>query len=810
MLILDTLAFTFKAFEVSMDILYRLDEFLWSGELEEIVALHAHDHFDSVADEISCYIHMLTFEPTKDPQYVLGRINYLIFGSPPSGSALNDPKSSCEAASALFEESNWSIWTAFLGVLLDEVLDSLDHRLDRSAEISKRLRWWYNSTFLVLLHVKNRPDFVMKVFDTKPASLFSLVIDTFRLAPEVTYLPVRKIVLTIALVHSTISPAPEHWMFAEIDNSAPSAGPGEDIAPADLLHVYPLNHPRLTDFRSFVALAKHMHILRTKYPGRRPAAIKEALGILKNFIENFIDEYPMHPVEVAYLKQDETMLEALEIYAARQRHGKKCFRRSLVPELESARFSQEAVAKSIGLTWKFLKETPGGSPEVQDVGSDVSDFDDDQPVGSGSAQDDLRKILEIYCGESKSKELEDFFRATEPWTALKVDEARGNDLNLAQGTRVSIAGMFGGYLRDVVVLLLRLLLSTCRNAHEYPNTLSTDGDLQFLKRAEISKDRRHLDILAAAVTGLLVQMIHQSSLEGPRTFAAVSNAICSANGCLVLLKFLNGFEDEAFIAGAIPEYVLPALSSKDRKFIAFPLPRFSALIRALSALRLLTQHSPEKIRKFLVAYKSPLILKRLLRIPSFRIQRCAFRLFKSQVRYFQKRVKAGYMKVLSGLFAATTTDPIEDAFLTTACTAGEDEAAVHQGPDSVAGQTEADEFKFEISGETDGDLINGFVDFHAGQIATPWERRTSSCDAMSDQHTEFSSPIIIGAPEVGNFSDQTARELTGILWNNEHEARAYVEATGNADPFFGFADFDDFIANEVCGYSHLFPNLVSL
>ena len=787
-----------------MDFLYKLDEFLWALEVEELITfgLNQSVPFDDITDELNCWLELSASDDPDQRTVGLSGLVFAMFGRPTDSRSLLSSESSLrlsrEMASKLLLNFSFERWLMVLEVLIDNTIRAIEARSSggpqiAEAQLSRDFRCWFNVTYICILHGRysqrdlllegvfgSSDDFevgisrstLKKPIPRKKLTFGALLIDTLRLSPEASFLPARKILLTLHAIVSLGAPAPEKLLFPDADRAVPTGSAGEDVSPCDLLEHYPLSHPKLKDFRSCVSLAKQMHTLINRFVGRRPAPVKEALGILKNYISKFFEEYALHPCEIEYLKNEQTMHEGLQIYAECLSAGRVSYRKSLIPKNpESRRFEEQSIAKHIGFNWRLLKQAGVVIDEECDATSEDGESDSDSVAHETST---FKKILEMDFDEDIS--IDKILISLESWKTF--DES----FQFSGDSRLGLNTMFGPYLRDCVILLLRMLLTTCRHSNDYPNTITIDNDRALLHSllsgriiiSSESETRRNADIISSTVLGIFVQILYCAGIEGPRVNAHVCQLIANSNGCLVLLKFLNGTEDGGanFIGSnhsvpILPIHYLQNSGISDPVFLAaFPSPKSAAVLRALVALRLICKDSPERIRKYLLAFKSALILKRIFRIPSYRIQRSAFKLFRMQIKYFSKKTKNQHMRAIAAAYTTTVSDPLDDSMLTTACTANDNDdgppVVIHQGHDTVAGQVEGSESLFEV-----------------------------------EQENEYRS----NEPENVEISS-----LANIKWDDADEVAAFCEISKKNDVFFGQPDFQHFLEWEVLGYNSIFPD----
>eukprot|EP00820_Chromera_velia_P004824 Cvel_17787.t1-p1 / transcript=Cvel_17787.t1 / gene=Cvel_17787 / organism=Chromera_velia_CCMP2878 / gene_product=hypothetical protein / transcript_product=hypothetical protein / location=Cvel_scaffold1439:2328-15700(-) / protein_length=3046 / sequence_SO=supercontig / SO=protein_coding / is_pseudo=false len=247
-----------------------------------------------------------------------------------------------------------------------------------------------------------------------------------------------------------------------------------------------------------------------------------------------------------------------------------------------------------------------------------------------------------------------------------------------------------------------------------PGNLS-ESSPEYLQ-AEATK---HREILAAAVAGILLILLKRARYSpAPEQFSSLTQLIADSNGALVVLKYLNqdvisggppappppggaqgqqgnaqgqgGQQGEGQGQGQAQGHgqgqnppggaveVLPAQSTPPLPVLSvlknpnnwvksgcFPAPNWNgvALLRLLRVLYFLTKDSPERIRKYLVHYKAPFVLRRLHRHEDRETQRVSMKLLKRQMRYLPKKWKQTNMRTVSSVYTCVPTAPIDDWLL---------------------------------------------------------------------------------------------------------------------------------------------------
>lgn len=236
-------------------------------------------------------------------------------------------------------------------------------------------------------------------------------------------------------------------------------------------------------------------------------------------------------------------------------------------------------------------------------------------------------------------------------------------------------------LTELFVLLLRLLLTSCSNVENYPGVIDMarermatsivdDGPCgpdcpqllsQYEKNmpTEAVEAHRHREIMAAAVSGIILILLKQARKSASEQFSTLAQLITDANGALVVLKFLNQDLSAAMEPRDVPP-VLPCVGKPGVWIASWPA---CATLRLVEVLYLLCKDSPERVRRYLIHYKAPFILKRLHRIENQQVQTLVLKLLKKQIRYLPRKWKQANMKAISAIYSVVPTTPLEDWLL---------------------------------------------------------------------------------------------------------------------------------------------------
>eukprot|EP00927_Polykrikos_kofoidii_P061222 TRINITY_DN56088_c0_g1_i1.p1 TRINITY_DN56088_c0_g1~~TRINITY_DN56088_c0_g1_i1.p1 ORF type:complete len:1045 (+),score=175.22 TRINITY_DN56088_c0_g1_i1:48-3182(+) len=237
-------------------------------------------------------------------------------------------------------------------------------------------------------------------------------------------------------------------------------------------------------------------------------------------------------------------------------------------------------------------------------------------------------------------------------------------------------------LTETVVLLLRLLLTSCSNVENYPGVIDMSRERHATHmREETAAERaqlaafekvmpsdaermhRHRDIMAAAVSGVILILLKQARKAVSEQFSSLAQLITDSNGALVVLKFLN----QDLSAAMEPRDPFPVMSCLHgrRQGAGTGVPSWPACatLRLVEVLYLLCKDSPERVRKYLIHYRAPFILKRLHRMENLQVQGLVLKLLKKQVRYLPRKWKQTNMKAISSIYSHVPTSPLEDWLL---------------------------------------------------------------------------------------------------------------------------------------------------
>eukprot|EP00742_Colponemidia_sp_Colp-10_P005282 GILJ01005642.1.p1 GENE.GILJ01005642.1~~GILJ01005642.1.p1 ORF type:complete len:542 (-),score=96.31 GILJ01005642.1:226-1851(-) len=222
-------------------------------------------------------------------------------------------------------------------------------------------------------------------------------------------------------------------------------------------------------------------------------------------------------------------------------------------------------------------------------------------------------------------------------------------------------------LPQCVVVLLRVLLGVCPNMGRGGAAVDLERELVAAARDETFEQRwekeyqRHKAILVFAVSDILLMTLQHSKRNHHGQFLYLSQLIVDANGILVMLKYINQ-DIQALFATHSGSNEPPSL------LFLSPVSIFELLVASVVALlRLLHQlckNQPDRIKKFLLQYKAPLILKRLYRVEHEAICRYSLKLLKTQIKYLPRKWRQANMQVISSIYDILPSNELEDWLLT--------------------------------------------------------------------------------------------------------------------------------------------------
>lgn len=187
---------------------------------------------------------------------------------------------------------------------------------------------------------------------------------------------------------------------------------------------------------------------------------------------------------------------------------------------------------------------------------------------------------------------------------------------------------------------------------------------EHLMLSEAAETHRHREIMAAAVSGVILILLKLARKSIPEQFSSLAQLITDSNGALVVLKFLNQ-DLSSTMEPRDPHPVMACLQTKLQLashscIVSWPV---CATMRLVEVLYLLCKDSPERVRKYLIHYKAPFILKRLHKIENQQVQGLVLKLLKKQVRYLPRKWKQANMKSISAIYSLVPMPPLEDWLL---------------------------------------------------------------------------------------------------------------------------------------------------
>jgi hypothetical protein len=520
--------------------------------------------------------------------------------------------------------------------------------------LSSKIRICLNMLYFIVIASQHEPWL-------QPAISSSRLHETLRAAVVAhvdNVIPIRKVILFIFKLLSFFGRDSDLFLPS---NTPGLAGSANSSPLAVLLHFVPLlKLPKLSDFRSFVALGVHVNSLVnwTSPDGirPRPAAVDEAIGIALNQIRSFIESYDFHEAEIELIRTDPSLLTTFQLYVEMQADGKVGKLRSnlLRPKTKTNRFSMPELVKHMIANYQVTSAGGDSSSECESV---QEAFQSCQSwLGQEAGEEALiEAIAEAAVPLPFPDNTEKGFCAD-----TVIDCSKLNDIYTPQ------------VLQECLVILLKLFLSSCRGAvdpilsptNQPSFDLDRDHLLTVLERFDLISPpstprdsclRRNFEIICCAVTGILLLLLRVL----PDRSELVQRTIVSNNGCLVLLKLITSYPNDP----APQISIFPDLRDNKSWTLAVPGRLPTALFRSLKSLYVLCKHNVPRIKKYLIHYKVAVVLKRFFAYPNVGILKIAYKLFKIQIRFLGKKWKVLHIRLLSCCSNATPLDPIDDWIL---------------------------------------------------------------------------------------------------------------------------------------------------
>ncbi len=470
-------------------------------------------------------------------------------------------------------------------------------------------------------------------------------------------MPIRKVILFIFKILAS------HGRDRDIYLPPNTSGLDSSSSTSTLLQFIPLlSLPGLSDFRSFLALSLHQaNLLNWSSPDgtrSRPVAIEEGVKICDSHIREFISTYTFHEAEVDMLRTDPNLSHVFRLYI----DMKMCNRtiRKKRNDLSksgfsSGRFSVEQLTQHMIANYHLSHDAQSVSAKSEAV----SDFPD------------LPLVHEAYqsCSGWMGSQDEALIEAI---AEAVVPDKSDPYLSISEGTESNwLDELFKSesHIQDTIVVLLKLLLSSCRGATDPvlspTNNPSFDLDrdhlVAILERVgsppSTPRDsilRRNFEIISSAICGIITLLVKLPSVHAD----LIQRAIVANNGCLVLLKLVTAYpnSDSSISAGSI------FLKLRENKSwnLSVPPRLQTALFRSLKALYALCRNHVPRIKKYLVHYKVAVVLKRFFAIPNTGLLQMAYKLFKIQMRFLSKKWKLLHMKLLSNCYNVVSLEIVDD------------------------------------------------------------------------------------------------------------------------------------------------------
>lgn len=560
------------------------------------------------------------------------------------------------------------------------------------------------------------------------SSLVSLLFEAIKMCADNNKMPIKKVILLLLRVLQCLLDVPDHVLCpmpnpeqVPIGSGIPSmdmaAEPGKQPQLREFqafiaLHLHERSMQQKYSNCGF------------------PAAVVEGLQIIHRYKQEFMTTYAFHPSEVSFMQQASFLREVYDQYEQLQKRGLTepermvTSRPPVLPHPDDAHqwvrtgaigalgalagvgdaheqhalrherrpgdpletlddgtasdSGQSTVSASSAVSSESDAEHAGGSASTAASGGGGSDSDSDAtvvghpPTRGRGARGDGVDIPDLPGGAGATAKARD---------VVAPDVKDRSPKAVFQRLYPVICPRLG----ENVVLFLRLLLTSCYNVENYPGVIDMARErhataiaddagnerelmvpFEKVMPSEAVEANRHREIMAAAVSGIILILLKQARKSVSEQFSSLAQLITDSNGALVVLKFLNQDLSSA-MEPRDPSPVMACLQLARRNTSPstawVPSWPACASLRLVEVLYLLCKDSPDRVRKYLIHYKAPFILKRLMRIENQHVQGLVLKLLKKQVRYLPRKWKQSNMKAISAIYSLVPMLPLEDWLL---------------------------------------------------------------------------------------------------------------------------------------------------
>jgi len=494
--------------------------------------------------------------------------------------------------------------------------------------------------------------------DDEKSKLLSVLFQSLDTQSVAEIIPIRKVLLLIQKLLQEQNGFSDKRLHISPSNPLLLGGTTETSPLALLMHTFPLSVPKLSDFRSLVALSHHQQSLLECAISPTPVAIIEAIGIIDNYIADFVSEYKFHELEIEFMRSNLDFMNRTFRVVGRKKLIGKNFRKNLFnPKIDSRMSIFEFTKHMMGNYQIHQHSQILPSSAAESSSSESSSF---LPLVNKA----LLSMQEWYGDENRDELIEAIADAAVPDPPIMhLEEPEGpidDSVELPPPKTVT---------DSVIISLLKILLSSCRGSSSEMQATSPNH------QGTLDLDRDHLVTMMEKF-----ECPTHSNLERRKNFEIISLAICgifqiifcvpnnrsdaifiSNNGCLVLLKLItNAPEDGLDLVGS-GGCIFPFLSDRGVSYMnGIPPTSATTLYRAMKVLYALCHNNPSRIKKFLIHYKLSVILKRFFKVPNYSIQKISFKLLKCQMRYLNKKWKMMHTRLISNCYAVTSTNVLDD------------------------------------------------------------------------------------------------------------------------------------------------------
>ena len=308
----------------SARLLYEFDQFFWHAEFIEI-----EETLPIGSADVEIWLNLICSDSSSLRSQGLTRLNVWL---------LEKVK---DLNVAVLTQRSREVWSAAESEIFGRSLDLILRTSDAAQSAQTR-------------HLLNVVFVVQQFFGI--SGFFPALVRNFHRMTELSGMPIRKFVKIFEKGLSESQLVPEFFLFPDKGH--------------ETKQTFPINHPQLTSFRSLVLLAKHHHALLCSHPSP-PPAIRQACDVIQRWYDEFFAVYPLHVVELNFLRLEPSMHHA---FLACARHkGRALSRPKLFHHEVSELFSVNTLLHNLASLLPLDRPTADQPDTPDDAASECSE-----------------------------------------------------------------------------------------------------------------------------------------------------------------------------------------------------------------------------------------------------------------------------------------------------------------------------------------------------------------------------------------------------------------------------------------------------